>query len=130
LKKPIDFDLQELRTIALKAERSSPFLWVSSPYRWPLRSVFLLTALICGVLFIIGRVEPSTGFVAYVSALAFGGALVVSLSTVFITRYAIPLDVLMTIVAVLGIWLALRALLRTGKALLAVHAEAAPRLNG
>ena len=49
------------------------------------------------------------GFLAYVAVLAFGGALLVSLSTVFIPRYAIPLDPLILIVVFLGPWNALAA---------------------
>jgi len=132
LKRPLDFDLWELRTIVAKTEGSAPFVSVSRPYRWPLRGVFLLTAVICGALFMVGRAEPLTAFVAYISALAFGGALAVSLSTVFIPRYAIPLDPLIIIVAALGVWLTLTALLGPGKAVFAAfgrrlaNAEAGP----
>jgi len=83
-----------------------------------------------------GRAERPIGFVAYVSVLAFGGALVVSLSTVFIPRYTIPIDPLIIIAACLGIWLTLTTLLRPGNAAYAVldkrltHADAAPGLGG
>ena len=131
---PINIDLQHLRTLFSKMEAYSPFFGVSSPYRWPLRSVFILTALTCGVLFAAGRAGQLTGFVAYVSALAFGGALLVSMSTVFIKRYAIPLDPLIIIVVCLGIWRTMTGLLRWGVGCAVpskrlARADAAPRFG-
>ncbi len=54
--------------------------------------------------FLFGYARAGTQFLAYVFVLTLGGALLVALSTVFIPRYAIPLDPLVIITATVGAW--------------------------
>lgn len=78
-----------------------PAFAIASPFQPWVKGAFLLIGGVCVIAFVLGYREPGDGFVGYVVMLGIGGALLVSLSTVFIPRYAIPLEpfVLITVIA-------------------------------
>jgi hypothetical protein len=82
----------------------APAYPVPKPWRIPIKIIFLVATLVSGLSLVSGRAGAATAFIAYVGVSALGGALLVAMSTVFIPRYAIPLDPLVLIVVVLGTW--------------------------
>jgi hypothetical protein len=75
---------------------------------WWLKAVYTVAALAILFAFLFGYRRSATDYLVYVAALAFGAALLVSLSTVFIPRYAIPIDPLVLLVDVLSLWIFLK----------------------
>jgi hypothetical protein len=108
---PITVTLSEATTDYLLTRPEALVLpFKTSPGLLPwIRVIYLASGLLATAAFLVGYGGRSAGFLAYVAVLAFGGALLVSLSTVFIPRYAIPLDPLILIVVFLGPWNALAA---------------------
>ena len=108
---PIAVTLSEATTDYLLTRPQALVLpFKTSPGLVPwIRVIYLASGLLATAAFLLGYGGRSAWFLAYVAVLAFGGALLVSLSTVFIPRYAIPLDPLILIVVFLGPWNALAA---------------------
>jgi hypothetical protein len=80
---------------------------VSSDWQSVIKIVFIAVGILAVIFFVIGDASPSEILVAYVAALTAGGALLVSLTSVFLLRYAIPLDPLVLITVIVGTWAAL-----------------------
>jgi hypothetical protein len=77
---------------------------VSSDWQSVIKIVFIAVGIFAAIVFVLGDASPSEIFVAYVAALTAGGALLVSLTYVFLMRFAIPLDALVLITAIVGTW--------------------------
>ena len=102
--------LGEFKRLTLLAQSwyPVPAFQVPQQFRGAGKTVFFIAGCFAVAAFVLGFGGPSTAFVAYAAALAFGGALLVSLKTVFIVRYEVPLDPLVIIVIVSGLGLSVR----------------------
>lgn len=80
---------------------------VSPDWQSVVKIVFIAVGIFAAIVFVLGYANPSEIFVAYIAALTGGGALLVSLTYVFLMRFAIPLDPLVLIIAIIGTWVAL-----------------------
>jgi len=109
---PINVTLGEVKSDYLLTRSTASIEAFKVPPRllpWT-RAIYLISGILATAAFLLGYGGPRASFLAYVAVLAFGGALLVSVSTVFIKRYAIPLDPLILIVVLLGLWNAMAAI--------------------
>lgn len=91
------------RYILLSDHPALPRIRLSSNQRALLLLTFIVVALSAGLqLMVAAKASPQAALVAYVAVLAGGGYLLVSLSTVFISRYAVPLDALIITATLVG----------------------------
>jgi len=88
---------------------SAPLLAFAVPSGWQtlIKIVFVAIGIFSVIVFVLGHASSSEILVAYVAALTAGGALLVSLTYVFLLRFAMPLDPLVLITAIVGTWVAL-----------------------
>jgi hypothetical protein len=103
-----DLSFEDLKTyFIIKRPSDVPFYSPSANQLKVVKIVFVVTGVLAAAAFMFGYPRPDIAMAAYTATLTLGGALLVSLSTVFIPRYAIPLDPLVIATAALGICCAL-----------------------
>jgi hypothetical protein len=106
---PVKLSLEIIEKEWTLTQPSAPVLTFAVPPEWQsvTKIVFVAVGIFATIVFILGYASPCEIFVAYVTALTVGGALLVSLTYVFLLRFAIPLDPLVLITTIVGAWTAL-----------------------